>query len=335
MIIALHRPNRITVFAECLFCISTYACINNHRNRIDIQRECSYIIMIVAFIIESAFDSNKHTVLILHIAEFRFGIPSDVRHIMYRSGFRQIITAKQGLKRTESIIAHCSIRFPAIQQVCCKMHHFIAVYGFTETVNQQRIATAFCRSIGKVHYPAITNVRTGHIFSHPANHRFVKKRYLTTCTIGKDLKIVIEFSGSMSPVRCSLFASPVGFHEINELIYRLHGTINRFRQFLLIVFHQEETLQGVGVTPRIPVIDNFSRIPVESHPPHFIIIHIRVEDSFFDSFTHLQRYYGINLIERLTEEIVYPSQQSSITARTEVDNLFTEVGKRAFAALPG
>ena len=144
MIIALHCPNRIAVFAECLFRISTYTGINNHRNRINIQGESSYIIMVMTFIIESAFSSNKHTTFILHITEFRFGIPCDVRHIMYRSGFCQIITAKQGLKRTKSIITHCSIRFPAIQQICCKMHHFIAVYSFTKAVNQQRIATAFC-----------------------------------------------------------------------------------------------------------------------------------------------------------------------------------------------
>ena len=118
----------------------------------------------------------------------------------------------------------------------------------------------------------------------------------------------------MSPVGRPFFASPVGFHEIDELIYGFHGAINGFCQLFLVVFHQEETLQRVGVTPGIPVVDNLSRLPVEGHPPHIIIIHIRVEDAFFDCLAHLQRYDRIDFIEWLAEEIVYPSHQSSVAA---------------------
>ena len=49
---------------------------------------------VMAFVIKSAFSGNKHTVLILHITEFRFGIPGYIRHIMFRSCFCQLITAK-------------------------------------------------------------------------------------------------------------------------------------------------------------------------------------------------------------------------------------------------
>ena len=287
MIIALHGPDSITVFSERLLGIGTDSGINKYRNRVYIQRERSYIIMVMAFVIESAFGSEQHTILIFHVAEFSFGIPGNIRHIVFRSRFYQVITTKQGLKGTKSVIAHSSVRLSAIQQVSCKMHHFITADRFTETVNQQRITPTLCRSIGEVHYPAIAYVGTGHIFPHPANHRFIKQGYLASCTIGKNLEIIIEFSGSMSPIRGSFFTSAIGLYEINEFIHRLHRTINGFGQLVLIIFHQEETLQSIGITPRIPVIDNFSRLPVESHPPHFIIIHIRIENTFFDCFTHL------------------------------------------------
>ena len=115
MIITLHRPNLIAVLSECLFGICAHAGVNQYGNRIQIQRECAHIIMIVAFVIEPSFGCYKHSMFILHIAEFRFGIPSHVRHLMFRGRFGKIITAKQGLERTESIITHCSIRLSAIQ----------------------------------------------------------------------------------------------------------------------------------------------------------------------------------------------------------------------------
>ena len=105
--------------------------------------------------------------------------------------FGKIIAANQRLKGTECIVSHCCIRFSAIQQISCKMHHFIAVDSLTKTIDQQRITTALCGSIGKVHYPAITDIRTGHILSHTTNHRFIEQRYVASCTIGKYLQIII------------------------------------------------------------------------------------------------------------------------------------------------
>ena len=94
MIIALHGPDSITVFSERLLGIGTDSGINKYRNRVYIQREGSRIVMIVAFIIKSAFSSDKHSALVLHMAEFRFGIPCHIGYIMFRNRLRQFMTEK-------------------------------------------------------------------------------------------------------------------------------------------------------------------------------------------------------------------------------------------------
>ena len=139
----------------------------------------------------------------------------------------------------------------------------------------------------------------------------------------------------MSPIRSTFFTSTVRLHKVDKLIYRFHRTVNSFSQFILIILHQEETLQNIGVTPRIPVIDYLARLPVESHPPHLIIIHVRVQDTFLYGLTHLQGHDRIDFVKRLTEKIMYPRHQSPITTRTKVDYLFAEVRKRTFTALTG
>ena len=290
--------------------------------------------MIMTFVIESAFGSHEHSILILHVAEFCFGIPSHVRHIMLWSLFGKIIAAKQRLKGAESIVAHCGVWLPAIQQISCKMHHFIAVYRFTKTIDQQRIATTLRGSIGKVHHPTITDIRTGHILSHTPDHRFIQQGYSATRTIGKYLQIIIKLTCRVSPIS-PFFASAVRLHKVDKLIYRFHRTVYSFCQTVFIVLHQKETLQSIGVAPRIPVIDNLARLPVERHPPHIVIVHIRVKDTLLYSFAHLQRNHRIDFVERFTEEIVHPSHQCTISAGTKINDLFAEIRKRTFAALPG
>lgn len=73
MIVALHRPDGVTVFAECLSRICSHTCINQHRYGIDVQGESTHIIMIMAFIIEAAFCCQEPTGLIRQVAEFRSG----------------------------------------------------------------------------------------------------------------------------------------------------------------------------------------------------------------------------------------------------------------------
>jgi len=139
----------------------------------------------------------------------------------------------------------------------------------------------------------------------------------------------------MSPIRSSLFASSVRLHKVDKLIDRFHRTIHRFCQTVFIIFHQKKTLQSIRITPRIPVVDNLTRLPVECHPPHIIIIHIWIEDTFFNRFTHLQRNNRIDFVERLTEEIMHPSHQCTISTGTKINNLFTEIGKRTLTTLSG
>ena len=94
MIVALHGPNGVSFSTESFSSVSSHSGINQHRNRVYIQREGSRIVMIVAFIIKSAFSSDKHSALVLHMAEFRFGIPCHIGYIMFRNRLRQFMTEK-------------------------------------------------------------------------------------------------------------------------------------------------------------------------------------------------------------------------------------------------
>ena len=66
---------------------------------------------------------------------------------------------------------------------------------------------------------------------------------------------------------------------VDEMVHRSHCPVNRFRQFIPVIFEQEETLQHIEVTPRVPVIHQSAGFQVERHPPEMIFIHVGIEDT--------------------------------------------------------
>ena len=75
MVIALHRPDRIPLVTEGLAGISAYTGINDNRGRMLIKRESSGIVMVMAFVVITAFCRKEKAGLIGHIAELGFRIP--------------------------------------------------------------------------------------------------------------------------------------------------------------------------------------------------------------------------------------------------------------------
>src|SRR5690554_141864 len=76
VVVTLHGPNSIPFAAECLSRVSADSHVNENGCFVDIQREGAYIVMVMAFVVESTLRCKKESPLALHVAKFGFGVPS-------------------------------------------------------------------------------------------------------------------------------------------------------------------------------------------------------------------------------------------------------------------
>ena len=143
MIVALHRPNGIALLAECLTGICSYSGIYQYRRLVEPYRASACIIMIMAFVIVSAFGCKKQTVLGGEVAKFRFWIPSKRLIDVLRSSLFQLIVNLQRSQGAENIHSAPRCRTFLVHQ-CRKAFQFIAVHSFSKTINKVRVSSSLC-----------------------------------------------------------------------------------------------------------------------------------------------------------------------------------------------
>ena len=235
--------------------------------------------MIMAFIIIASFRCHEKAILVGHIAKFGFRIPGIAGSLIICTHSFQFFTGEQGLEQTERVTGRNTVLIRKTLEISSIVHHKRAFDCFPIPENEIGIPSSFGRSIGKVDHPAVPHIRAGNIFTHILNDRLIEYGDFTTCPVRKHLQIIVHLSSSMSPIRRAFLATSVSMRIIDEMIHGSHRPVNRFCQFIPIILKQEETLQHIEVTPRIPVIHQSARLQVERHPPEMIFIHIGIEDA--------------------------------------------------------
>ena len=77
VIVALHRPDLVAVFAECLTGIGAHAGIDHHRHIVEGQDKGAHIVVVVTLVVESALGRQKG-IAAAHIAKLGLRVPGEV-----------------------------------------------------------------------------------------------------------------------------------------------------------------------------------------------------------------------------------------------------------------
>ena len=177
VIIALHRPDGIAVFTESFAGVSAHAGIYHYRNVIKAQDKGAYIVVVMTFVVKATFGCQK-VAIVADVAELGLRIPYKIsgrearflclHQRFYPQHFESVVKVhpRAGKLGRISFIALGSHRF-----------HGVAVYRHSVAINQRCVyLDSACRSVCKVGYPLVADIRIGDIFAHTFDLGVIEER---------------------------------------------------------------------------------------------------------------------------------------------------------------